>query len=231
VRRSIIQRVREAERPVVVFDVDSTLLSTARRHHRILREFAESWGDDGLSALVDTLVAADFGWEVHGPLLGTGFEQSELLEALSGFWFQRFFHPEYADEDEPIPGAVSFVNAVHEAGAWVYYLTARHLPELGPPTVRALIRHGFPLATKRTVLHLKPSRSTPDAAFKRSAISEIAALGEVVATFENDPANANALLAGFPDAVNVLLDTVCAADAPSPHPSLIRVPDFEEHAG
>lgn len=225
-RREVLKRVREAQRPVVVFDIDSTLLSTERRHHRILREFADGWGDADLVGHVASLAPSDFGWEVHQPLKGTPFDAPDLIQALSGFWWDRFFHPDYVGEDVPVPGAVDFVNQVHRAGAWVYYLTARHLPDLGPPTAASLLAHGFPLATGRSVLHLKPSKALGDKAFKKAAIREIAALGDVVATFENDPANANTLVEGFPDALNVLLDTVCAADAPEPHPSLVRIPDF-----
>jgi hypothetical protein len=218
--------VRETERPVVVFDIDSTLLSTERRHHRILREFAEARDDHGLRQHVASLSPSDFGWEVHEPLVGTSFHEPGLIGALSEFWWERFFHPDYLGEDDPVPGAVDFVNQVHRAGAWVYYLTARHLPDMGAATASSLLSHGFPLATGRSVLHLKPSKAVGDKDFKRAAVKDIAALGNVVATFENDPANANTLVAGFPGAIHVLLDTVCAADAPEPHPELLRIQDF-----
>ncbi|MEZ4316768.1 MAG: hypothetical protein R3F61_04680 [Myxococcota bacterium] len=225
-RREVLKRVRETERPVVVFDIDSTLLSTERRHHRILREFADQHGDADLVSHVASLSPADFGWEVHQPLVGTPFDADPLRSALTAFWWERFFHPAYVAEDAPVPGAVDFVNKVHRAGAWVYYLTARHLPDLGAATVESLLRHGFPLATGRTLLHLKPDRAVGDKPFKKAAMRDIAQLGEVVATFENDPANANTLVEGFPGAIHVLLDTVRPADAPEPHPDLVWVSDF-----
>ncbi len=123
-------------------------------------------------------------------------------------------------------GAVDFVNQVHKAGAFVYYLTARHLPDMGPATAASLLALGFPLLRGRSTLHLKPTRAISDKAFKFNALADVERLGTVVATYENDPANANLFLSRFPEAVNVFLDTVCAQDAPEPDPGLVRIPHF-----
>lgn len=220
----MLRRVRDTPRAIVVFDVDSTLLSTAARHHGILVDYAKHLKDDDVSTIVDGLAPADFGWTVDGPLEGR--IPRERLVGLRDFWKERFFSGEHLHLDRPVPGAVDFVTRVHRAGAHVVYLTARHLPEMGPGTATSLLRWGFPFAVERTQLVMKPSRALADGVFKRSALDGLDAWGPVVATFENDPANANAFLERFPDAVHVLLDTVCAADAPPPDPRLVRVPDF-----
>lgn len=227
-RAELLRRVRAVERPVVVFDVDSTLLSTSRRHHAIATDFAAQVGDAALAAQVAALAPEDFGWTVTGPLPGLSAEQRAALER---FWRDRFFSADYLDRDHPVPGAVDFVRQVHDAGAWITYLTARHLPEMGPATAVSLLGHGFPLVTGRANLIMKPSRAIGDLAFKRAVFDELAAHGAVIGTFENDPANANALCERFPDALNVLLDTVCAPDAPAPDPRLLRVPDFLRRPG
>jgi hypothetical protein len=50
--------------------------------------------------------------------------------------------------------------------------------------------------------------------------------GEVVATFENEPGNANLLLEAFPDARHFLLDTVHSPEAEAPDSALIVIEDF-----
>jgi hypothetical protein len=226
VRTELLRRVRVTDRPVVVFDVDSTLLSTSARHHAILVDFAKEYEDHDVSAIVSTLGPDAFGWTVSGPLERAGVARP-TLDALERYWRPRFFSGDYLDRDRPTPGAVEFVRQVHRAGAWITYLTARHLPEMGPATALSLLRLGFPLAEGRANLYMKPTIGLGDLAFKRVALDQIQRQGTVVATFENDPANANHLMSAFPDALNVLLDTVCAPDAPEPDPRLVRIPDFQ----
>lgn len=224
-RAELMRRVRATERPVVVFDLDSTLFSTSRRHHAIALDFAEAHGDGAFAALAARLTPEDFGWTVTAPFERAG-APAAALQALDAFWRERFFSGDYLDRDAPTPGAVELARKVHAAGAWVTYLTGRHLPEMGPPTLVALQRWGFPIATGRANLHMKPNAAVADLAFKRLALEEIDRWGTVVATFENDPANANHLVARYPDALNVLLDTVCALDAPEPDARLVRIRDF-----
>lgn len=229
-RREVLRRVRATPDAVVLFDVDSTLLSTAARHLAILQDFAAEAADPELVAFVNTLGLSDFGWTVSGPLMGTVHEREELLESLSRFWVEGFFSSRYLAEDRAVAGAVDFVNQVHRAGAWVYYLTARDLSQMGAATAASLLDLGFPLLHGRTTLHLKPTRAITDTSFKAAALRDVRRAGTVVATYENDPRNANLFAETFPDAVNVLLDTVCSPDAPEPSADLIRVPDFQRRA-
>ncbi len=225
---SVLERVEAAvasgSRAVVVLDVDSTLLSTSRRHHRILTEYADQSGDDALVAFVSGLDRDGFGWRVSGPLADT--PHASHAEPLFDFWWARFFDPDYLREDIAVPGAVAFVEAVIDRGGWAYYLTARHLPDMGAATVESLIRLGFPMLSSRTKLHLKPSSDVGDKAYKRAAMADIAALGTVVATFENDPGNANAFAEAFPDALNVWVRSVWPADADDPVDALRVIEEF-----
>ena len=50
--------------------------------------------------------------------------------------------------------------------------------------------------------------------------------GAVVATFENEPGNANLFLDAFPDALHFLLLTEHSPEAEAPRPELIQTDDF-----
>lgn len=216
----------EGGRPVVVFDLDSTLFHTGERQRRIFVEFATQQGSPELFEFARGLSASDFGWSVLGPLRRAGWEDEALHRALMRFWSRRFFHDRFADVDLPERGAVAFVRAVADAGALCVYLTGRDAPQMGEGTLRLLFRAGFPIVDGRGLLWMKPSSGAGDADHKQSASRELGRLGTVVATFENEPGHANAFLRAFPDAVHVLLGDVHNPEAPVPDATLVRVPDF-----
>lgn len=225
----LLDRVRAArnERPVMVFDLDSTLLSTQERNYAILQEFVTHvGGPDELRAAAGALQPCDMGWNVVDDLRGRGFRHAPTLTRLREFWRRRFFTDDYLRHDLPLPGAVTYVNAAREAGATVYYLTGRDEPGMGRGTRASLAAHGFPVEGDRVLLRLKPSFEEADIVFKRRVLAELHHLGPVVAAFENEPANANLFAEQFPDACIVFVETICSPDPPPLLPHIVRVKDF-----
>lgn len=215
--------------PLLVFDLDSTLFSTAPRNLNILREFVtlHSEAHPNLRQLTSAVGVEDMGWNVHDDLMRLGVDDKDLLRALKSFWFERFFSDDYLLHDTPLPGAVEYVEACHQRGALIYYLTGRHVGGMEVGTVRALTQQGFPFWHGRCVLHLKPSFEMNDRSFKDDALEDIRSYkGRVVATFENEPGNANMFAQAFPDALHYLLLTIHSPRAESPSPALIRSADF-----
>lgn len=229
VYRRIEAATARGQLPVVVFDLDSTLFDTAGRNLRILREFGEACAatDPEVARRCAEVQLAELGWSVLPPLQRRGVTDPGTLRALEDFWRERFFSDGYLQHDDPAPGAVSFVTGCHDRGALVYYLTGRHLGGMEIGTVRALSRHGFPYWRGRCTLHLKPGRGLSDRTHKQQAIDLVRSYrGEVVATFENDPGNANLFRHGFPEALHFLYGDVRAPDAEDPHPDLHPIHDF-----
>lgn len=231
--RDVITAIRATaeagELPLVVFDLDSTLFSTGERNLRILHEFAQAQQAEhpDLRQRIADLEAEDIGWGVDDCLRDRGVEDEELLKALMKFWMHRFFTDAYCELDAATPGAVDYVTACHEAGALIYYLTGRDVSNMELGTLRSLRHHGFPLSHGRCVLHLKPFFETPDKVFKDGAMANIRSLGgRVVATFENEPGNANLFLRAFPDARHFLLETIHSKEPEEPAEALIRTADL-----
>lgn len=215
--------------PIVVFDLDSTLFSTGPRNLRILREWIAGHAhlDPALEGIGARIGARDMGWNVHEDLRRFGVADEAALTSLQAWWRDRFFTDDYCAGDEPVGGAAEYVLACHARGALIYYLTGRHVGGMEHGTVRALRTHGFPFWRGRCVLHLKPSFEMPDRAFKDEALADIRSYrGEVVATFENEPGNANLFLRAFPAALHFLLLTVCSPDAEAPSERLIATENF-----
>lgn len=224
----IAQTADDGTLPLVVFDLDSTLFSTRPRNLRILRDFADTRPRDAdLQRIVSELAPDDFGWEVTKPLEARGYADPEGLKALGSFWFKRFFTDEYVTLDPPNEGAVEFAQAAHDRGAFLYYLTGRHVHGMSQGTVHSLTQHGFPFWRGRTSLHLKPDFKMDDTAYKREALADIRShQGNVVATFENEPANANMFLRAFPEAMHFLLQTEHSPNPERPHEHIVQIPSF-----
>jgi phosphoglycolate phosphatase-like HAD superfamily hydrolase len=215
---------------VCIFDLDSTLYSTQERNLAILREYvARPEAPATLRQIVDALDASCMNWNPMEDVYERGFTDERGQRALRRYWFERFFSNEYVKHDLPMPGAVEYVRAVHEAGAFVVYLTGRPDKPMGEGTRASLLTHGFPL-DERARLVLKPEFGEHDLAFKRRALEEIRPVGPVLAAFENEPANANLFHDAFPDADIFFLETVCSPDPPPLRERILRVKDFK-HGG
>jgi hypothetical protein len=221
---SVLARLRPGA--VVIYDLDSTLLSTQERNHAILVEFgAAAETPPAFGPVLARLRPEDMGWNVVDDLRRHGFGDEPTLARLRRFWLDRFFRDDYLAHDQPIPGAVEFVRASRDAGAIVCYLTGRDEPNMGRGTRDSLRAHGFPMGDG-TLLRLKPRFEDEDLAFKVQAIEEIAALGEVAAAFENEPANANFFADRFPGAEVVFVETVHSPDPPPLRERIVRIKDF-----
>lgn len=215
--------------PICVFDLDSTLFTTAPRNLRILRDFIQAHVGEHphLSELVERIGLDDMGWNVHDDLRRLGVDDPRVLDRLKAFWGERFFTDDYLRHDEPVPGAAAYVAACHARGALIYYLTGRHVGGMEIGSVRSLTEKGFPFWRGRCVLHLKPSFEMNDRAFKDDALSDIRSYqGEVIATFENEPGNANLFLRAFPEALHFLLLTIHSPGAEAPSKELVTSDDF-----
>lgn len=221
--RSVVSSARQGLRPVVVFDLDSTLFDTAKRNLWILR----CWAENGpFREIVAGLPEAEFGWDATRPLLArVALSEGELAE-LRRFWADHFFTDEAVLHDAPAPGAAAFARAIHDSGGHVYYLTGRHVTGMAAGTAAALTRHGFPLWRGRVTLHLKPTFEMGDERFKAMAVGDIADSGMTVATFDNEPGNCNVFLRAFPDANHFVFGNVRSPNAEVPDPRVVPLAAF-----
>lgn len=212
---------------LVIFDLDDTLLSTANRHLRILREFAESIaaGRPEAAAAVRGIRREGLRYSVADTAASAGLGEAMIRE-LKAFWSERFFTNPYLLEDDALPGGPSFVAELLRRGGRAVYMTGRD-EAMREGTLGSLARHGFPAPDGEAArLVLKPKFDTPDLAFKTEAIARLRALGTVAGTFENEPAHVNLFAEHFPAARHFLLETRHSGKPVVPHPAAHRIPDF-----
>lgn len=230
----VSQKVKSAQKPLVLFDLDSTLYEVGPRTHQILRE----WRDSPLSrefpqvaAAIDRLKNSDVGYSLNDTFKTAGLDiESASVQAaqkiLKPYWAQRFFSSAYLGYDHAYPGAADFVKSVYAMGAEVVYLTGRDEPGMGDGTRANLLRDGFPWQVERTHLLLKASFKEPDLEHKVNAQHYIKKHGTLIASFENEPANIAALCEVFPEAMHVFVDTVYSDHEAIPRQGLYRIEGF-----
>lgn len=219
---------RRAERPVVIFDLDGTLYDNRSRTIRILHAFAASLEHEHArdAAAIRLLTPSDLKYLLDETLLPLGVNPA-VIERAKQRWFARFFTDAACADDVPVRGAVPFVRACYDRGATVVYLTGRDVPGMLVGTVRTLRDDGFPIGMARVEVVFKPTFEEPDTAFKVRMLDAMDELGRVVATFENEPGNANMFHRRWPAAHTVLLDTQHAPGAPALDAACSRVPNFD----
>ncbi|WP_437674969.1 HAD family hydrolase [Sorangium sp. So ce131] len=228
---SIVERAgdRAEGPPVIVFDLDGTLMDNRPRVVAILHELAEEWRrkHPEIAPLLERAAPEGivYGFQENLRRLGV-LDESLHLHAFE-FWKARFFSDPHIRHDVEVPGASQYARDCHAAGATLVYLTGRDLPNMALGSFASLRDLGFPIGVIGTELVVKPRFEMPDTAFKRSVAPELARIGRVIAAFDNEAANCNLLLACHPRAAAVFLDTQCAPDPPPLDPRVQVIHTFE----
>lgn len=233
---AVLERVRQTRAagqvPVVLFDLDDTLINSRPRTARILNEFAAEaatrerfpYAAARLAGIPWRAIQYDVGDTFHS----AGINDAAALEAARAYWKERYFTSAYCAWDPQITSAASYVRAVRSAGAVIVYLTGRPAPLMEQGTRASLHRQRFPLNENAgsVLLVMKPAPEMDDLAFKKAAFDRIATIGRMIAVFENEPANLNAMSARFTEAIPVFVDTIHSTRPDLPNPNAAWIPDF-----
>ena len=215
-----------ARAPVAVFDLDGTLFDNGPRTWEILVDFAENEGNADLRRSLDAARRTRLPYLLQETLTALSIADAAVVERAHTFWAARFFTDAHQAHDLPIAGALALVRALYDAGATIVYLSGRDVPNMLIGVCESLRTHGFPVGLARTSIVLKPSFHDDDLTFKKSALSFIDSMGEVVACYDNEPANCNAFAERWPDALHVFVATQHAPNPPPLHKDVVTVDDL-----
>jgi hypothetical protein len=222
-------RTAEGRSTLAIFDLDGTLFDNRTRTIFILREISEKF-DEKVPQLArafgtfQALSIVDYSLEVT--LKRMGVTRPEEKAFIKQEWAKRFFSDEYQKYDMPILGAKAYVDRVHKAGATVIYLTGRDVGRMLVGTTEVLRLYGFPVGVAGTMTIVKKEFEQDDEIFKKEVSGYIDRLGEVVAVFENEPANSNILQARFPGAASFFVLTQHRPGAPALNRRVRKIKDF-----
>jgi hypothetical protein len=230
--RDIVERCARApgdRAPIVVFDLDGTLMDNRPRTAAILQELARELHSEAHGE-AERLAAAkteELAYLLGDSLRRLGVEHPDLVHRAESFWRARFFSDSYLHHDIALPGSVEFARACYETGASLVYFTGRDLPLMGLGSFQSLRDLGFPIGVVGTELVCKPDAAIPDEEFKRAEGPKLSRIGRVVAAFDNEPGNCNAFAEMFPQAHSLFVDTQHLPGAPPLDGRVRVVTDFE----
>lgn len=200
-------------RSLVVFDLDSTLFDVSPRLEKILLDFAANEEFKKLFpdqiALFDQIKTHPKDWGIRAALSRVGLDGDnlEFQKAVTTFWLQHFFSNHYLQYDQPMPGAIAFVQAVEKAGAEIAYLTGRDKERMGTGSRETLLKWGLPL-NQTSELALKPHKSMDDAEFKTNWFIETRKRSfDKIYFFENEPVILHAMADSCPEVKCIFLDS------------------------
>jgi predicted secreted acid phosphatase len=214
--------------PVVVFDLDGTLMDNRPRTCAILREIAHKWQatEPEIAARLMAAAPGQIPYHFRDTLAVLGVTREDLAAFAFEYWKTHFFKDPHILYDVEVKGAVRFARACYDAGASLIYLSGRDLPQMGVGTFGSLRALGFPIGVCGTELVLKPDAKMLDFEFKRTEAPKLARVGRVVASFDNEPENCNIFLSEFPETSSVLVDTQHAGGAPPLSDGVKVIGDF-----
>ena len=204
----------QQERFAVAIDLDSTLYNVAPRMNQIIKDFcAERFHREKHPNECSILEKTehkygDWGLEVSMQRAGINIQPSEFMKDIMSFWQKCFFSNEYLHYDEPMPGAIDYVQSLHNAGAYIFYLTGRDSQRLGHGTRECLEKFDFPLHDKTAKIALKPNASLKDETFKQEYLNSLEKLKKEIWLIENEPVNINLILEKNPKIQILFFDSV-----------------------
>jgi hypothetical protein len=212
--------------PVAVFDLDGTLFDNGPRTCAILADGADQQGLVSVAARLRALPGTRLPYQLKDILALVDVTDDSTVATLAAHWQQHFFTDEQQRHDEPLAGALSFVDRLWQMGTTIVYLSGRDVPNMLVGVTESLRRHRFPVGLVRTTIILKPDFHQEDLAFKRSTLPYVDTLGTVIASFDNEPANCNLFAAQWPTAATYWLRTSNTPHAPPLSPNIHAVDDF-----
>jgi hypothetical protein len=207
--RKKVTAARDQQRsPIVVFDLDDTLVDTATRARAIfidaLRSPSAPTGADEALEQLDYLCLDQYVLDVEGNLDRAGFTPG-IRRYLQDAWSRVALTDRYLDRQVPFPGAAAWVADLRARGATIVYLTNRNARRLREGTVRALDTRGFPGERDGALLIMQPGDHEDSLSWKQDEAERLVGRGTVVATFENEPANVRMYRTLYPEATHVLM--------------------------
>jgi hypothetical protein len=158
-------------------------------------------------------------WGIQDTLVRAGLDghHREFHQSLSDFWKSNFFSNECLEYDLPYEGAVEYVQALHQAGAEIVYLTGRDIPRMGVGSPKVIKKWHFPLDEKSARLVLKPEKSMDDAQFKSDYFKNLPKnTYEKIWLFENEPTNIRLVRLDHRHVEVVFIDSTHSGDHPKP---------------
>ena len=217
-RQKIAEKSKAGKNPRAVFDLDGTLMYYFPRTQQILIDAARMISDIPESTIenIASLDLDDFPYWLNNLLDKIEIFDPAIRQAFLDDWDDRFFTDQYLWADRAMKCAPEFIKRLSDTGVKVSYLTGRHRNGMYLGTKASILKNGFPFDDGPLGILMKPLKEHSNALFKKAAAEKLAASGEVIAVFDNEPQELAYISSMIPGAIPVLYISPCSTNAKLP---------------
>lgn len=209
---SLVRCKTQGLRPLVLFDIDSTLVHVHKRNQAILHDYfktkeSQDRSAEGWKKLKDVAFLPQE-WGLKETFARAQVEPHHFENSTEIFshWEEKFFSNEFLHHDVLVQGALEFTQEVEKAGAKIIYLTGRDIGRMLFGTIEYFKQWRLPLH-QEAELRLKPHARLSDEEFKREELLRLKSQFSSAWFFENEPVNLALAEEIWPDLHLVFLNT------------------------
>jgi len=199
----IIQTKKTGKMPIVIFDIDHTIINSSPRIKKILKDANKKYYSKALAKYLKDDKNSSFRYKQIKELLISLKVKPKKIEKILKYVDSKFFLSDYTKYDVALVESLKLVNEFYKKGAFIIYLTARGRSSL-VGTITSLDRLGFPIAKTRTSLIMR-DLSKKSVKYKKDSIAELSTMGKIVAIFDDKIANLKQLTPFFKDQYSLYL--------------------------
>lgn len=212
----------------VLFDLDGTLFDVSPRHRAILREWVETHGSDfKVGELISEQIEKPLPYSIKEAFKIWGLdhtgEHQDYYKSLNKFWTDHFFSGRFMEHDKVEDGAFEFLKKLEGEGLEIFYVSGRFNHCMREGSLKKIVESNFPFYSDDQLI-LKIDLSVQDVEFKTNIAKK---LGNIRATFDNEPVNIVSMVNTIPDGIHVFFESVCSSNNAMPQSNQIRIRAFK----
>ena len=190
--KQVLKETKElSNKPLCVFDLDSTLICVKERTRKILQSAVSNekfrhWKIDSLKEVV--VKPTDFSLRDVLQRASIDLSETQYL-SICNFWAHHFFSNSFLKHDTLYKGVQNYLHLLSEHSE-IMYLTGRSRERMGEGTYEQITKWELPLK-KESDLIMKPNTYTEDAFYKKMQLERLVQEYKNIWFFENEPAIIN----------------------------------------
>jgi hypothetical protein len=224
IQNSLMQLKQAGQTPIAVFDLDETLIHSAKRKAMSFIKAIErnqallnsQWPTETKMAYEKLTYSGDSlirglsnQYDTAALFRKMGIRTASFVQKIDALALPIYLSNEFIYLDSALVGAVQLLNTVYRLQGKIYFVTARFKSTQYEETLRNLKTLGFLQGSQQSFVVLR-NDNEGSLDFKKRVFAQINASrgqNQVVALVgENEPENMNAMLVQFPNAIPVFVE-------------------------
>ncbi len=226
------QAINGQKKPVLIFDIDSTIFNVSPRNQDIFDLFCSIHKAKNpiLLKISSSYQLKYTDWGLN-PYLNMIPNNDSLKKEAHSFWKNHFFSGTFLFSDKPYKGIIPLIKLLYSKNSLILYLTGRDDHRMRKATLLQLRHWGLPLDTEKNLI-TKPHKKMNDGEYKNKALLRIFKIyfKHSIFFFDNEPSVLKHCL--FPELNNYtpifINSTHSARSKPEPNWPYLNILEYDK---